>query len=95
MKPMMIRQEEFPLSRRDAKARREAHPNPPPEPKSDTVNTNTTKSASFLDDVVYSHHQVIIELAITLKSNKAFKEFTQALMALLLLPMPRWWTQNL
>jgi hypothetical protein len=54
----------------------------PPESKSaDTNTTNATKSASFLDEVVYPHSHVILELAITLKSNNAFKEFTQALMA--------------
>jgi hypothetical protein len=50
----------------------------PPEPKS---SDNTNKSASFLEDVVYKHSCIILELAIALKSDKAFEEFTQALMA--------------
>ncbi len=49
-----------------------------PEPKS---SGSTTKSASFLDEVAYKHSRIILELAIALKSDKAFKEFTQALMA--------------
>jgi hypothetical protein len=49
-----------------------------PEPKS---NDDTTKSASFLEDVVYKHSRIILELAIALKSDKVFEEFTQALMA--------------
>ena len=51
----------------------------PPEPKSSDNSTN--KSASFLEDVVYKHSRIILELAIALKSDKAFEEFTQALMA--------------
>jgi hypothetical protein len=50
----------------------------PPEPKS---SDNTNKSTSFLEDVVYKHSRIILELAIALKSDKAFEEFTQALMA--------------
>jgi hypothetical protein len=54
----------------------------PPESKSaDTNTSNATKSASFLDEVVYPHSHVILELVITLKSDKAFEESTQALMA--------------
>ena len=66
-----------PLKKRSkGKKRSSSHPCVTlPEPKSDTVNTNTTKSASFLDDVVYSNPWVIIKLAIMLKSNKAFEEF--------------------
>ena len=51
----------------------------PPESKSSDNNSN--KSASFLEDVVYKHSRIILELAISLKSDKAFEEFTQALMA--------------
>ena len=50
----------------------------PPEPKS---NEDTTKTASFLEDVVYNHSRIILELAIALRSDKVFEEFTQALMA--------------
>jgi len=51
---------------------------PTPELKSSGT---TTKSASFLEDVAYKHSRIILELAISLKSDKAFDEFTQALMA--------------
>jgi hypothetical protein len=40
-----------------------------------------TKTTTFLDLVIYPHSRTVIELAIVLKSNKAFKECTQALMA--------------
>jgi hypothetical protein len=54
----------------------------PPESKSaDTNTTNATKSASFLDEVVYPHSRVILKLGIMLKSDNAFEEFTQVLMA--------------
>ena len=52
--------------------------NPTP---TDSANSTNAKSATFLDEVVYPHSRVIIELAILLKSDKAFEEFTQALMA--------------
>ena len=41
------------------------------------------KSATFLDSFIYPYPRVILELAITLKSDKAFEEFTKALMDLL------------
>jgi hypothetical protein len=42
--------------------------------------STSTKSASFLDTFVYPFSRTVIELAITLKSDKAFEEFTKALM---------------
>ena len=44
-------------------------------------NSALAKLATFLDEIIYQHSRVIIELAILLKSDKAFEEFTQALMA--------------
>ncbi len=51
--------------------------------KSGTTVQSSTWSTSFLDTFVYPHSCIILELAVLLKSNKAFKEFTQALMAFL------------
>jgi hypothetical protein len=53
-------------------------------PSEDTLLTKSTmtaasRSASFLDAFVYPYPHTVLELAITLKSNKAFKEFTKAL----------------
>jgi hypothetical protein len=36
---------------------------------------------TFIDEFVYPHSRIILEMAITLKSDKAFDEFTQAIMA--------------
>jgi hypothetical protein len=58
-----------------------SRPRSNPANPTSTDNVNSTKSAIFLDEVVYPHSRVIIELAILLKSDKAFEEFTQALMA--------------
>ncbi len=56
----------------------------PPKPKFGTQPTSiTSKTTSFLDNFIYPHSQIILELAITLKSDKAFKEFTHTLMAFL------------
>ena len=41
------------------------------------------KKISFEDTFIHPHKRVIIELAILLKSDKAFEEFTSALMAFL------------
>ncbi len=48
-----------------------------------TIPQAATRVTSFLDKFIYPHSQVILELAVTLKSNKAFEEFTQALMSLI------------
>jgi hypothetical protein len=45
--------------------------------------TTTLKAATFLENFVYPHSRIILKLAVVLKSNKAFEEFTQALMAFL------------
>ncbi len=44
---------------------------------------STKKKISFEDTYVHPHKRVIIELAILLKSDNAFEEFTKALMAFL------------
>ncbi len=44
---------------------------------------SVSRATAFLDTFIYPHARIILELAITLKSEKAFKEFTQALMAFL------------
>jgi hypothetical protein len=45
--------------------------------------TASAKMATFLENFVYPHFCIILKLAVVLKSDKAFEEFTQALMALL------------
>ncbi len=45
--------------------------------------TPTARSTNFLENFNYPHSRVILELAVVLKSDKAFEEFTQALMAFL------------
>ncbi len=53
----------------------------PPEPTTTALSAPPpTKTTTFLDLIIYPHSQTDIGLAIALKSNKAFKEFTQALM---------------
>jgi hypothetical protein len=44
----------------------------------------TTRLTSFLNSFVYPHSHDILELAVLLKSNKAFEEFTQAILAFLM-----------
>ncbi len=41
------------------------------------------RSTNFLENFNYPHSRVILELVVVLKSDKAFEEFTQALMAFL------------
>jgi hypothetical protein len=54
----------------------------PPKTKADPpMATSNTKTATLLDTFSYPYPRTIIELAITLKSDKAFEEFAQALMA--------------
>jgi hypothetical protein len=50
-------------------------------PKNGTDTQTSIKTTTFLDKYIYPHSQVIFELAITLKSDKAFEKFTQALMS--------------
>ncbi len=52
-----------------------------PTTKQESIPQATTQTTSFLDTFIHPHSQVILELAVTLKSDKAFKEFTQALRA--------------
>jgi hypothetical protein len=54
---------------------------PPKAMANPPMATSNTKTATFLDTFSYPYPRTIIESAITLKSNKAFEEFTQALMA--------------
>jgi hypothetical protein len=54
----------------------------------------SAQTTTFLDNFVYPHSQIILELAVILKSDKAFEEFTQALMRHFL-PMLRWWIPSL
>jgi hypothetical protein len=43
--------------------------------------TSSTKTTTFLDAYNYKYKRTVFELAILLKTNKAFEEFTQSLMA--------------
>ncbi len=52
----------------------------PPDPKI-TASTISANRTTFLNNFVYPYPRIILKLAITLKSNKAFEEFTQALMS--------------
>jgi hypothetical protein len=45
--------------------------------------TTMGKTTTFLENFIYPHSRVVLELAVVLKSDKAFEEFTQALMAFL------------
>ncbi len=51
--------------------------------KQESIPQATPQATSFLDTFIYPHSRVILELAVTLKSDKAFEEFTQALMSLI------------
>ncbi len=48
-----------------------------------TIPQAATRVTAFLDKFIYPQSQVILELAVTLKSDKAFEEFTQAFMSLI------------
>ncbi len=52
-----------------------------PTTEQESIPQAATQMTSFLDTFIYPHPRVILELAVTLKSDKALKEFTQALMA--------------
>jgi hypothetical protein len=56
------------------------------------VQQATNRSTSFLESFVHTYHQFILELAVLLKSDKAFSKFTQAIMSFL--SMLRWWTHK-
>jgi hypothetical protein len=64
-------------SRRNANAR-QVSPN-----KEGPVVLPSAQTTTFLDNFVYPHSRIILELAVILKSDKASEEFTQALMAFL------------
>ncbi len=51
-----------------------------PDPKI-TASTTSANRTTFLDNFVYPYPCIILKLKITLKSDKAFEKFTQALMA--------------
>ncbi len=52
----------------------------PPDPKI-TASMTSANRTTFLNNFVYPYPCIILELAITLKCDKAFEEFTRALMA--------------
>jgi hypothetical protein len=54
-----------------------------PVTKQESVPQAATWATAFLDTFMYPHARIILELAVTLKSDKAFEKFTQALMAFL------------
>ncbi len=74
---------EFSPVKKRSKGKRRSTTRPQISPPDSNLNESTAKGTSFLDEVVYSHSRIILELAIALKSEKVFEEFTQALMAFL------------
>jgi hypothetical protein len=50
-------------------------------PQEQGTTASKEKTTTFADEFVYPYSQIISELAITLKSDKAFEKYTQALMA--------------
>jgi hypothetical protein len=55
-----------------------------PTTKQESILQATPWTTFFLDTFIYPHSQVILELAVTLKSDKTFEEFTKALMAFIM-----------
>ena len=55
--------------------------------KQDPIPQAVPQATSFLDTFIYHRPLIIFELAVTLKSKKAFEEFTQALMAFITNPI--------
>jgi hypothetical protein len=53
----------------------------PPETNTIPLSTLSAKATTFLDDISHKYSRTVLELAILLKSDKAFEEFTQALMS--------------
>ncbi len=51
--------------------------------KAGTTTLSLARTVTFLDNFVYPHSRIILELVSLLKSDKAFEEFTQALIAFL------------
>ncbi len=68
-----------------AKAKRTREQVTPPDPATNSnphpKTTPANRSALFLDTHVYKYKRTVLELAILLKSDKAFEEFTQVLMS--------------
>ena len=68
-----------------AKAKRTRAQVTPPDPATNSnphpKTTTANKSALFLDTHVYTYKRTVLKLAILLKSDKAFEEFTQVLMS--------------
>ena len=54
-----------------------------PASEQEMITQAAPKATSFLDTFIHPYARVILELAVTLKSKKAFEEFTQALMSFL------------
>jgi hypothetical protein len=52
-------------------------------PKANTIphSTSSTMATTFVDTITHKYQRTVLKLAIMLKSNKAFEEFTQALMS--------------
>ncbi len=68
-------------SSKSATRRKLSHPQvTPPEPET-TASTASSNRTTFLNNFVYPYPPIILKLVITLKGNKAFEEFAQALMA--------------
>ncbi len=79
-------EEQSPLLKRSGSSKSKTRRRPsqpqitPQEPKT-TATTTSSNMTMFLDNFVYPYSCIILKLTITLKSNKAFDEFTQAPMA--------------
>ncbi len=58
----------------------------PPEANTIPHSTSSTKATTFLDTITHKYQHTVLKLAIMLKSDKAFEEFTQALMSFLCKP---------
>jgi hypothetical protein len=82
-------EERSPLKKRSGSrklaTRKSRHPKVnPPSDKEATVQTSTaTKTSTFLDTYIHPHSRTVLELAIKLKSNNPFEEFTKSLMDLI------------
>jgi hypothetical protein len=75
-------QEELsPKNKRAGSSKTSSRRNPNKVSPPEATSESTKKKISFEETYIHPHKRVIIELAILLKSNKAFEEFTKALMA--------------
>jgi hypothetical protein len=73
-------EERSPLKKRSRSSKSATRRVTPPDPKI-TASMTLANRTTFLDNFVYPYPCIILKLTITLKSDKAFEEFTQALMA--------------